>query len=93
MDEGRLIHWLLYRVFIDLRLEGHEKKNAKVFHIADLFHNTPLKINSGKSAAEIMAWLRSRAEEKGMASWLDDAISEVEQWERNAEARVEKPSE
>lgn len=82
MDDRLIIHNLLYRAFLDIRIAAHEKKSHEgIFKIADIFHNIPLQleqVHAGNSSyQEILNDLRERTRNKGCESWLDNAIKDI----------------
>jgi hypothetical protein len=83
MDDRTVIHNLLYRAFLDIRIAAYEKKSHEgIFKIADIFHNIPLQLErvqaSGGSYQEILNDLRERMRNKGCESWLDNAIKDID---------------
>jgi hypothetical protein len=74
MDEREKLHRLLYRALLEVRIEAHDVQNSKIFHLADLFHNIPLQLESAArgegSYGGILSALENRAQEKGCAEWL-----------------------
>jgi hypothetical protein len=82
MDSRELCHRLLYLALVEMRVEAHNMKNNKVFHIADLFHNIPLQLEQAAKGElqyeEILAWLKNRASEKDCEEWLSNIIKAEE---------------
>lgn len=81
INDYELLLRLLYIALIEIRAESVSYENKKIFHISDLFHNTPLQIyaqSSGGDFVEAVSWLRGRAEQKGMTGWLEHTIAEIE---------------
>lgn len=82
MTSKTIIYKLLYYILLDIRIEAHETKNEKIFHLADLFHNTPLRLNiadNAESYDDIIEWLLNRAKEKGCEKWLERRIQYVQE--------------
>ena len=81
MSPRTIIHRLLYLALIDIRMKAYDIQNQEILHLADLFHNIPLKldqVSSGDEAyEEILAWLQKEALEKGVEEWLRDAIENM----------------
>jgi hypothetical protein len=77
-----LVHRLLFRALIEIRAQGHEQKNKLVFHLADLFHNVVLDMESaaeGRSTyEEVLRQLEEKAKEKRCEQWLYSAITQIE---------------
>ena len=69
-----IVHRLLFRALIEMRSQGHDQKNKVIFHLADLFHNTVLQMESaaeGKASYEdVLRRLEEKAKEKGCESWF-----------------------
>ena len=69
---------LMYIAFVEMRVEAYEKQNAKIFHIADIFHSVPLQIervNKGEiTYEEVMSEIRNKAVEKGCDELLENLI-------------------
>lgn len=77
LSNKNLVHQLFYLALLEIREEAYETKNAKIFHLADLFHNIPLSLNQAEQAEkydEIMERLTNRAGEKGCEQWLEHQI-------------------
>ena len=68
---------LVTRFIENIRAEAHETANHKVFHLADLFNNVPLqlaRVERGQlTHKQVLDWIKSRAKEKGMSSWINSA--------------------
>jgi len=78
-DESRqTLHRLLYRALVDIRVESQAEGREKVLHLADLFHNLPLRLEQvaqgRQTYEEAMSSLVLRAREAGLGEWLDHAI-------------------
>ena len=69
------IYDALFAALLELRAEGAEQKNARVFHLADLFHQLPNWLKERDAgevdADEIVQRLRQRAERAGTSAWLE----------------------
>lgn len=80
MESELLLHQLLARAMLDIRIYSLEGKCDIVFDIADLFHNIPLQMarihRDNGDYLEIIDWLRMRASQKKMINWLNNAIFE-----------------
>ena len=72
------IYRALFDALLELRTEGAEKKNPRVFHLADLFHQLPnwlRELDRGDiDAEEVARRLRERAERAGTSAWLDQHL-------------------
>jgi hypothetical protein len=77
-----LVHRLLFRALIEIRDQGQEHKNKLVFHLADLFHNVVLDMETaaegGLSYEEVLSQLEEKAKEKNCERWLCSARSQIE---------------
>jgi hypothetical protein len=82
MTSRELLHRLLYLALVEMRTEAYEVRNKKVFHLADLLHTLPLQLErvaGGEgSYDEVLKSLHSRAGDKSLERWLENAI-EAEQ--------------
>jgi hypothetical protein len=80
MSKQELFYRLLARALLDIRIAAHESNHARAFHLADLFHNTPLRLigdaNTEAHFTEIIDWLEARSAEKKIEGWFDHAINE-----------------
>jgi hypothetical protein len=80
MESRERIYRLLYLAFVEMRVEAHEIQNSKLFHLADLLHNIPLQLervaNGDGTYDEVLAYLQTRATEKGCENWLAKAMKE-----------------
>ena len=70
---------ILYRAFIEIRVDAYEKNNNVAFWLADLLHNIPCAIKTEAAAggdfSRVLGELHRRAEERGLTSWVDKALS------------------
>jgi hypothetical protein len=77
------VHRLLFRALLEMRSQGHEHKNKVVFHLADLFHNVVLDMESaaeGKcSYLDVLTALEERAKEKGLERWVGANRADLKQ--------------
>jgi len=75
MTTKHLLLRLLASALIEIREEGYEIQNKRVFALADLFHNVPGKlarVDRGEMTPdEIMKWLQERAQSRGIEGWLE----------------------
>ncbi len=69
---------LLASALIEIREEGYEMQNKRVFALADLFHNVPGQLErmerGEKTPDEIMQWLQERARYRGIERWLEHRV-------------------
>lgn len=79
-DPQQLLYRLMYCAFIEIRAQAYKQNHKAAFDIADLFHNTPLQIyrmEQGEiTPEEVIPWLRTRARQKGIESWLEQRMVE-----------------
>lgn len=80
-SEAETVHRLLFRALLEMRSQGHDQKNKLVFHLADLFHNIVLQMESAAegrcSYKDVMELLERRAKEKGLDRWLSQNLAEL----------------
>ena len=83
MDSKTLIFRLLHRALLDLRIEGTEIKNGRVFGISDLFHVVPLQIERADrgeiSYDDVLKALKDKAAAKEVLPWLEHAMKDISQ--------------
>ena len=76
MEIREQVFRLMYIAFVEMRVEAYEKQNAKIFYIADIFHNVPLqleRVNKGEiTYEEVLSEIRSKATEKGYEQWFEN---------------------
>jgi hypothetical protein len=74
MTAAEVVHRLLFRALLEMRSQGHEQKNQVVFHLADLFHNIVLEMESAaegqRTYEDVYRCLEEKAKEKGLERWL-----------------------
>lgn len=77
-----LVHRLLFRALIEIRGQGRESKNKLVFHLADLFHNAVLDMETAAEGKlnyeEVLSQLEKKAIEKNCERWLRATLSQLE---------------
>lgn len=82
MNNEFLVQLLIARAFLDIRLAAGEGNTKVCFALSDLFHNVPYQMKrireDNGDCIEIINWLKMRAEQKNISSWLNHAISECE---------------
>lgn len=82
MNSSEIIHELLYHALIEIREEGRQEQNNVIFHLADLFHNVPKKLErAGKgerSYDDILREIKDRAKEQKIDSWIENVIKHLE---------------
>jgi HD-GYP domain-containing protein (c-di-GMP phosphodiesterase class II) len=78
MEEREQIFRLMYMAFVEIRVEAYEKQNAKIFHIADIFHTIPLqleRVNKDEiTYEEVLSDIRSKAKEKDLAMFFENFL-------------------
>ena len=76
-----LLYRLLAAALIEIRVEADRLQTYDIFRLADVFHDTPLKLAAVEQGAtsyeEILEWLRYRAQLRGYEAWLEQAIENV----------------
>ena len=81
MNSKTLVLKLLARALLEIRIASHEGNSRMAFEIADIFHNVPYQIEriqgSDGNYQEIVDGLEMRCEQKGMKSWLQNAIADI----------------
>ena len=80
MTSKELVYRLLARALLDIRIAAHEEEHRRAFHIADLFHNVPLRLigkpHTEHFFADVLDDLRTRSEQKGIGAWLSNAVAD-----------------
>ncbi len=78
MEVREQLFRLMYIAFVEMRAEAYEKQNAKIFHIADIFHSVPLQIervNKGEiTYEEVLSEIRNKAVEKGCGELFENIM-------------------
>jgi hypothetical protein len=81
MNKETLLLKLLAYALLEIRIASYKGNSRLAFEIADVFHNVPYQIERTKidngNYQEIINWLEMRCEQKGMASWLKNAIAGI----------------
>lgn len=93
MSNERIIYELLYRILIEIRSTAHENNphlSKIAFHLTDLMHNIPsmmASVHDGRrnSYDEILEYISVKAEQKGMAAWLANAVENIKENELSKE--------
>ncbi len=80
MTTESLLYRLVYDALIEIRAAAHEGNSQTIFDLADLFHTVPLcleRIERGElSPDDVLQWLQTRAQQKGLAQWLEHRLRE-----------------
>ena len=85
MTSRHQIFQMLFQALLEMRDRGHETGDKTVFHLADLFHNVVLQMaqadgnGADESYAEILAFIRQRAKDKGCEAWVDARLEELQE--------------
>ena len=74
-----VLYRLIYDALIEMRAEATTCNSKMVFHLCDLLHALPLRLErmerGEESAEDIMQWLQTRAaRDKGSEQWLEHRI-------------------
>jgi hypothetical protein len=83
MNENRehyLLYKLLYQALIEIRDEANEKKNSKIFLLADLLHNVPSSLSKASQIDDFKAIYREledRAEKRGLSKWMENTVRQL----------------
>lgn len=81
MTDEEYILKLIFRAFLDIRIDSYEKKNYPCFILADVFHNVPinlLRASQGEmSYAAVIAQLRAKCEARNALGWLENATNDL----------------
>jgi hypothetical protein len=82
MNNLSLIHKILARALLDIRIAAHEQNSKIAFDLSDLVHNVPLQLErelkGNTDFTETLNWIRMRAEQKKLTKWLDAVVAEYE---------------
>ncbi len=69
---------LMYIAFVEIRIEAYEKENAKIFHIADIFHTVPLQLERVNKEEityeEVLSEIRNKSVEKGFDELFENLM-------------------
>lgn len=78
MEVREQIFRLMYIAFIEMRAEAYEKRSAKTFHIADIFHTVPLQLERVNKREityeEVLSSIRSKAIEKNCEKLFENLL-------------------
>jgi len=83
MNALKATHRLLFQALLDIRDESRRIDNKPIYHLADLFHNVVLQLesvaagNSRSTYEDILTFIKEQAESKGWQKWVDDRIRET----------------
>lgn len=79
MDAKEKVYKLLYQALLEIRLEAYDTKNKKIFQLADLFHDVPLKLKGATEGSvtyeEVLRLIEQRAQGKPSAKWLEHTVN------------------
>lgn len=85
MTTSTVLHRLVYTAFIEIRAAAREGDTQRVFQLSDLFHNVPLRLDRLErgevSPDAVIHWLRDRAQQRGLAQWLEWRLREESRFE------------
>jgi hypothetical protein len=80
--EKELVCKLLHRALVEIRDRGRESEDKTVFHLANLFHNTPMQLLRASDGAatdeSLLNALRENAARAGCSEWLEARLNELE---------------
>jgi hypothetical protein len=82
MSNRHLVHQLLARALLEMRVAAYEDQSKQLFNMADLFHNIPYQLERAQTERdfeEILDLIRASAERKGLDAWLNHALLEISQ--------------
>lgn len=84
MSSQTTVHRLLFQALLELRERGHDSGDKVVFHLADLFHNAVLQMesigdrNDESAFQEVLDSIHLRAKEKGCEGWLEQQLEHLQ---------------
>lgn len=77
-NQAYFLHDLLYRAFINIRMEAHDEQNEAIFKLADLLHNLPLQLvkalQQNQDYEIVFTVLKARVAQKQQEPWLEQVI-------------------
>lgn len=87
MIDRDLVLAVIQRVLMEIREAAATERGIdgrvqeKIFLLSDLVHNAPVALSmdgyDGGDGRGVLAMIRDRAEDKGIAQWLDNALADV----------------
>lgn len=90
LPTSALLYRIIHAAMIEIRAEALECDSKLIFHLSDLVHNLPLSLERMErgevSPEEVMQWLQDRADQKGLAGWLELRTQELQRYAGRADA-------
>ena len=69
---------LLHSALVQVRAEAHQEKNKKIFWIADLLHNLPLRLlHETDDFNDLFEKIEKDVIHNGMERWFEQEISNI----------------
>ena len=86
MNAQTLLHCLLYRAFLDIRIALVTGEAFPMFEVVDFYHNLPLAMGEAasghRSYEAVLTDLRERADHKRCRQWFERLVVLIEAEER-----------
>lgn len=79
MQEQKFLYYLLYSALSEIRTEGENIKNKRVYWVSDLLRKLPLVLDQAASDEEYecaFMELKKNAEKKKLSFWLESRLKE-----------------
>jgi hypothetical protein len=84
-----LLHRLLYRAFLDIRIALVTGEAFPMFEVVDFYHNLPLAMDEAasghRSYESVLSDLRERANHKRCRQWFEGLVMILQDEERASE--------
>jgi hypothetical protein len=89
MNAQTLLHQLLYRAFLDIRIALVTGEAFPMFEVVDFYHNLPLAMDEAasghRSYESVLTDLRERADHKRCRQWFEELVVILQNEERASE--------
>ncbi len=76
MFEKRFLAYVLYVTLLEIRESAYAEKNSKLYHLADMLHNTPFSLLNDELAKEEYEKILQTVEELKIFDWLNNRMKE-----------------
>ncbi len=79
MLEKNFLAYVLYATLLEVRESAYADKNSRLYHLANMLHNTPFSLLNDEQAREEFTKMLQTVEELKIFDWLNNRMKEFKE--------------
>ena len=76
MFEKKFLAYVLYVTLLEIRESAYTENNSRLYHLADMLHNTPFSLLNDELAEEEYDKILQAVETLNLSDWLNKRMKE-----------------